>query len=682
MLARTFLLPVAVGLCGSTAIMTWAATAKIEQQIVGPAWVQGTIFTQSPKGSRIASTYAKDGKWIVAIDNVEGEAFDDILKTATRVEPEFNEADIVTGQSIPPPGPVAFSHDGKRYAYAGRRGEDVVVILDGMEIFRSRHSQAAPPVSLLQFSPNGQHLFFYNQTADTLQTSFRLMMDGKPVTPSFDRTPPLFFSPDGSRWILNGAKAKAPQEKLLVIDGKEAGYTAERARFSPDGKHVVCTTPGRGEQKLLVDGKVVLDTKATIERFRISATGDIAVITQKSSVDQNQLLYLNGKLVPAVEGVRDIVFSPDGKHWAARCSREMHSIMWVVVDGKKHQEYKSIGSIQFSPDSSKCVYVAESGSKKFLVTNGEEDSGNAVMRGLAFGKTGNKFVYGAGPNTLMIHHDGKTSPPHPNVFKLEISPDGNRIAYFVPTSPTSADFIVDGEVKGGGGAFGDKVVFSPDSRHIAANARPPKEGTSVYIDGQFLPPRRSLGVPMEFTPDSQHLIVQGNAANDPSLNLPGQGYYLDGQLVASFAPRGVTWANSPTRVRQAVGALPWGASSAKLNADAKDWEFQDGGKIVFVGVAHAPAGFGPMTRITVTPAPGTSFNTWFDDVRAAEERETADALAAKEKAAADKAAASEKAKAAAAEAAAKRKADLEAAAAAKAKARADAAAAKKAKTGR
>ena len=673
-------LAIAIALLGATTLPGQLAPRhKIESEIVGPAWVQGMIYTQSPKGSRLAATYAKDGKWVVAIDNVEGEPFDEILRVATKVVPQFNEADIVVGQSIPPAGPVAFNRDGRRYAYAGLRGGDVIVILDGKEIFRAKHSLTAPPVSLLQFSPDGKRLFFYNQTADTLQ-SFRLMVDGKPVTPAFDRTPPIFFSPDGSRWILNGGKAKQPLEKLLVIDGQVQNYPAERARFSPDGKKVVCTTGASGEQKLLVDGKVVLDTKAIIDRFRVSASGDTAVIVQKKPNDQNQQLYLNGKLVAGVEGIRDIAFSPDGKRWAARCSREMNSIQWVVLDGKKHNEYKSVAGLMFSPDSSKAVYVAESGVKKFVVSNGEEDNGNPLLIGLSFAPTGNVLTYVAGPNYVHVHHAGKVSPQHRTVFKLEMSPDGTRCAYFAKETNYS-DFYVDGQNVAKASEFGGKVIFSPDSKHYAANAWE-KDGNTVFINTDYIPARRSLGVPMEFTPDSQHLIIAGTVHHPAQPTIPLQAYYLDGQEVARFGTRGVTWANSPTRVRAAVGTLPWGVSTTQIDVDAKDWEYLPDGRIVFLGIAGTAENYGPMTRITVTPAAGTTFASWFTDVKAATAKEAADAVAAREKVTAEKAAAAAKAKEAAAEAAAKRKAAAEAAAAARAKAKADAAAAKKAKAAR
>jgi len=653
-------------------VLAQAPHHKVVQEIVGPAWTPGMSYTLSPRGSRLATTHQKEGRWYVAIDNVDGEPFDDILKAACHVAPQFNDADIVIGQSISNPGTVVFSADGLRFAYAGRRGEEVIVIADGKEMFRAKHSLVAPPVQFLQFSPDGHHLFFYSHTGDTMQSN-RLMMDGRPVTPPFDRTPPLFFSPDGSRWILNGGRAKQPLEKLLVIDGTEPGYTAERARFSPDSQHVVVSTGGRGEQKLLRDGKVVLDTKATIERFRISANGDIAALVQKIQYDPEQALFLNGKRVPGLVGVRDIRFSPDGKRWAAICSRDMNKVQWVVLDGKKHREYGSVSDIYFTPDSSMCLYIAESDSKSFLVNNGVEDEGHAVMRGLAFGDTGNLFAYGAGPNVLNIHHAGRVSPPHRNVFRLEISPDGRRIAYYAVKGPTEAEFWVDGEIKGSGGAFGEAAVFSPDSKHLAANARTGNEGNTIYIDGRFVPARRSSGVPLAFTPDNRHLIIRGSPRDPANPNTPLLAFYLDGEMVARFSSRGVQWINTPSHTRLARGALPWGVSTAPKDAD--EWEILEDGRIVFVGPAVAGDGVGPMTRVTVTPSPDTTFNTWFDDIGILEEQEAAAAHAAKEKAAAEKAEAAGRAKAAAAEAAAKRKA----AADAKAKARQDALDARKKK---
>lgn len=154
---------------------------KVVEQIVGPAFVPGTIYTLSARGMTLATTQPTDGKFVVTVNGVAGDAFDQILLTVPTFETDYDTAGVITQQTVARRGPVALSPDGKRHAYAGVRGGEVIVILDGKELFRAPQSQSAPPVSLLQFTPDGKHVFFYNQTADTMQ-SFRLMMDGKPAT--------------------------------------------------------------------------------------------------------------------------------------------------------------------------------------------------------------------------------------------------------------------------------------------------------------------------------------------------------------------------------------------------------------------------------------------------------------------------------------------------------------------
>ncbi len=656
-----------------------SSTPTIVEEIVGPAYVPGTIYTLSEKGMRFAATHAKENKFVVTIDGTDGEAFDDILRVVPMFETDYDNAGLIREQSVARKGPVAFTRDGKRYAYAARRGSEVVVILDGKEIFRAPHSTSAPPVSLLQFTPDGAHVYFYQQTADTMR-SFRLMMDGKPVTPAFDDMPQPFFSADGKRWLLSAGKAKQPADRLLIVDGKDAGYSGQRARFTPDGKHVVCTSGSEGDQKLLVDGKPILSAPF-IERYRVSANGDIAAIVRPSAGTSEvfkQTLYLNGKLVPHSEGVADIVFSPDGKHWAAWFQRDMATVKWVVHDGKKHQEYASVDTLTFSPDSSTLAYIAGNGTRQFMVKNGEADEGHELVRSRpTFAKTGNQFVYAAGaqPLALRIYRDGKSSPVHRNIWRLALSPNGERCAYFAGIDANTTELIVDGEVVTRDGGFGGTVFFSPDSQHVAAATRGPDGGT-VYADGMFLPARRAPGRAAEFTPDSQHLIVKGGPASDR----PGVGarYFLDGDLVAEFSGQSLPWENSPKMRwdRASATVLPFGVSSIDPDPEAKPWEYMPDGTIVFIGPSVDPRGAGPIKKVTVTPAPGTSVHTWFAAVKASEEQAFAAAEAAKAKAAADKQAALAKRQADADAAAAKRKADHEAAVAAKAKARQDALAAR------
>ncbi len=652
----------------------------ISEEIVGPAYAAGTIYTLSDQGMQLAATRAKGNKSVVTINGIDGPEFDQILHAVPTFDIRYDQAGYIREQSVARKGPVAFRRDGKRYAYAAVSGSDVIVILDGKEIFRAPQSVSAPPVSLLQFTPDGRRVYFYSQTADTMR-SFRLMMDGKPITPPIDDMPQPHFSDDGKRWLLSAGKAQRPSERILIIDGEDAGYSGQRVRFTPDGKRVVCIAGAEPDQKLLVDGKSIM-TAPYIERFKISATNDVAVIVRPRSTTADvfkQTLYLNGKLVPNSEGVADVYFSPDGKHWAAWLQRDMATAAWVMHDGKKQKDYAKVEHLTFSPDSSVLAYIASTPGRQFMVTNGGEDEGNEIIRSRpTFGQMGHTFVYAAGqqPLALKVYHNGKPSPVHRNVWGLVLSPNGERCAYFAGIDASTTDFIVDGEKLTRDGGFGGTAFFSSDSKHLAAATRGPNDGGTIYADGVFLPSRRAPGRPVEFTPDGRHLIIVGG----PAIDRPGVGvrYFVDGDLVAEFSGRVMPFENSRKMKRDDTAAvvLPFGESTAVRDSEAKAWEYTADGRIIFIGPAVDASGSGPMKRVTVTPASGTSIATWFAAVKTSEEQALATAAAAKNQAESDKAANAAKREADMQAAAAKRKADYDAAVAAKTKAREDALAAR------
>lgn len=659
-LMRTVSFAIASVLFGAFCACGFAA-AKIEEKNVGPAWELGTIYTLSPRGMHLATASAKGSRFVVEVDGVEGEKFDQILNAAAAVDVQYYDTGYIMAQRLKWQGPVAFSPDGARHAYAARNGKDVMVILDGKEIYRAPYSMSVAAATLLFFTPDGKHLMFYRQTSDSMQ-SFQLMVDGKPATPPFDQTPYPVFSADGSRWALVGSSPRQPAESFLVIDGKVASYAGHRPQFTADGKRLVTTTGQQGNQSLLVDGKPLV-TASLIERYAISPNGEIGTIAV--SADGKKQLYLNGRPAPNGEDAWSVVFSPDGAHWGAICVAPPSS--WVVVDGKKHQAYSSVRDVRFSPDSSTHIYIAEAGVKKFVVINGVEDNGNGYIHSNPiFGQTGPHVAYAVGETTgagtRKAVYDGKIQPVSYNVFNVTLSPDGKRFAYFGAVDALGTRLIVDGKPEGTGGGFGGEVMFSPDSKHVVAIASPPKGYPSIYFNGEFIPFPKDLGYGqlLEFTPDSAHLLIKGTEGGLET-------YYIDGVRAAQFSPRGVTWMNSQK---------------------PKSWEIQPDGSVVFIGVTPAENnGYGPMKRVTVRPEAGTSVGTWAKAVATAREQALADAAAAKEKAIQDAAEAKAKAEAerlAAIEARAKARAEADAAKAklraeanaAKAKARADAAEAK------
>src|SRR4030095_6747791 len=69
-------------------------------------------------------------------------------------------------------------------------------------------------------------------------------------------------------------------------------------------------------------------------------------------------------------GYSNIAFSADGKHWAAVCQASASSF-WIVVDGKKGQDYQGIVPAGFTADG-RFVYSANMRQQTFLVVGDQE----------------------------------------------------------------------------------------------------------------------------------------------------------------------------------------------------------------------------------------------------------------------------------------------------------------------
>jgi hypothetical protein len=617
-----------------------SAAPKIEEKIVGPAFTPGVVYALSPKAMRLATVHGRDGKTLVTVDGVDGPLMDSIFPGAAfGIVVKYSEDGYYTRTEQKWTGPVAFSPDGERHAYAGQIGQEAVVILDGKEIFRGPVSKSGPAVDNLHFSPDSKHLFFHQRTTNSFQ-SFRLMVDGKPTTPVSEGNAMPFFNKDGTRWGFLATKAGAASEKFLVVDGKDAGYAGDKPEFTPDGKRLVCISGQRPKLSVLVDGKEMVSGNY-IEKYVVSSSGDIGAIVVINT-DGRKKLFLNGK--PAVDDAADVVFSPDGKRWAAVCA--LNQKAWVVMnDGQKHPQYWPIENLAFTPDSSKCVYVASLGETNYVVVNGQPDKGNRLIhfRPL-YGETGGNLTYTAGfmMGRLSVHYNDHVEPECLRIANLTLSPDSSRWMYYRKLADNTVSLMVNGVATGPTATQqGGEILISPDSKHFAA----------PLLHAWWIDDRRVTfaATPMGFTADSRHLIQRGRDATANGVIL--QTWYVNGDLVAKFAARNVQWSG--------IGK-------------PQEWEQQPDGTIVFIGYEPGPTGYGPMKRITVTPDPNTDVAAWLANLTASEAQAAADAEAAKVKAQEEAAAAKEKAEKDATAAAAKRKADYDAAVAARQKARQDA----------
>jgi hypothetical protein len=628
-----------------------SAAVKVEQEVVGPAPDRALpSYKVSARGVHYAILTMKGSRSTIVVDGVQGPLFDELFS--------------VTGErSLTAQNAVVFSPDGEHYAYLVRTGGEYQMIYDGKEAFRAPYWISALRYGELKFSPTGKHVYFIAaEMTDHSTGTYRLVMDGKPGMRTGHQAISPVFSRDDSRWAYLARKVDGREDDVFaVVDGKDAGNVGIRFVFTADNRLLsVTANTAAARPALLIDGKPAVKGVNFADKIWVAPTGPRwAVVAQPDSA-KPQILYVDGKPVPAAIDPRDVVFSSDGKRYLAECHTP--SAAFVVTDGKAGAEYQGVSRLMFSPDSSKAFYLAQSGSKNFLVVNGEESEGFEYLAGqtapVTFSAKGGRYAYGTfnGMNrTFTAVVDGQNVLPQGRRAagdSFAFSPDGKRYAF--ATLPAArnddANLIVDGvEVPGLAPAEFPLTqweramysVFSPDGAHLAWRgvSKEDNRRSGLVLDGKLVTGYMNFIRRPTFTPDSQHIL------------------WLVRETGTEFRPR----------YRLYVDGRPEVVLEEGFEFEPWSWEMGKDGVLQVLATEGAV-----MKRYRITPGADTSVATMASDYEAAKAKAIADA----EKAKADAAQAQLQAKADADAAQAKAKAEYDAANAAKVKARQEAAAAK------
>src|SRR6185312_15661263 len=124
----------------------------------------------------------------------------------------------------------------------------------------------------------------------------------------------------------------------------------------------------------MLDGKPFL--RADQFQLHVAPAGNMWVAVVDAGIrnpSPTQFLVVDGRKVPGSEIVHQrgafidqVAFSPDGKHYAARYTTTQNH-QYLVVDGKRAQEYQNVDHIVFTSDSSKVTYTAFSNGKPYSI---------------------------------------------------------------------------------------------------------------------------------------------------------------------------------------------------------------------------------------------------------------------------------------------------------------------------
>jgi hypothetical protein len=587
------------------------AGTKIEPVLMAPV-EQGAQFAVSPHGIHVATLSHSGSRQVVVYDGVAGPKFDQIF-----------------GQN----GAQAFvfSPDGNRYAYCGRIGNEWVAMVDGKELARGSDTDQLGNIGLancaLGFTSNSKHVFFTSVAKINSSTAaVRFVFDGKagPLgAPTDSRS--YVFSPDGNHfaYLLTDLSTPHSMRTQLFIDGQPAPYNAGDPQWSADSQHLYTkrnvSVPNASAIEVLLDGKPIM--RAEWVMLYIPPVGNMVIAHVKRGVGRTpstEFLVIGGKEVPGSEnnnvsgGIKDVKFSPDGKHYSA-VYHDASGRSWVFSDGKKGETYGGIGvfttqssdvtanygSTAFTADSSNLVYLGmgTDANNVYVVYGGQES--DEVHGGLAdclFSPVKNHFLLtGSGIVTL----DGKVlrlpglipngTPPG----QLGFSPDGEHYAFRLQTRDGPL-LYVDGVPQtayrptGGGGMTNINTrpyIFSPDSKHIAyfcrsANPAAAVEDMYLCLDNKAVRVAPMGGFPtLTFSSDSNHLFWVRD------MGLSNRRVYVDGKPVID------------------------GFLTTPGGVGKESWQLGPDGNFLVLMQDDTS-----LKRVSITPSPSTSISTLFGGV--------------------------------------------------------------------
>lgn len=339
----------------------------------------------------------------------------------------------------------------------------------------------AGEVSYLEASPDGRHWACSVKRGD----KYSMMIDGKPV-PEFDGAfTDLRFSYDGSRFAyMVYEKRTRPDSKVFaVVDGRPR---------PEDGIHTITLMP---------DGK----------RFHFIGRKD----------GGKTAIFFDDQPGPTFDGdVREVVFSPDGKHVAYLVVRGSKRL--VIVDGKAGPEYDKAERPAFCAGN-RVAYPACSAGKWFIVTDGKpgQELGYDHVGCLVYGPDGQRSAYAAykGDRAFVVV-DGQPQSQYMAVGPLSLSPDGKHLAHSAILEGKGCFIVVDGKPHEHYRQVGDPF-FSQDSKHLAyvawdTTSKDPKDNQwFVVLDGQPGPKfnyiewrERVRPGRLTFSPDGKHIAYR------------------------------------------------------------------------------------------------------------------------------------------------------------------------------
>ncbi|MGH9733048.1 MAG: hypothetical protein ACRD8A_00490 [Candidatus Acidiferrales bacterium] len=529
-----------------------AAKPPVEVLNLGPAPQTGGFASiRLTSDERMIAIAGPSGSRMVAyLNGTAGEKYDQIL-------------------TVPP----VLSADGRRSAYAARKGSDWFIVVDGKEY--GPYVNAPPYVPLpgggaqpipvvltpdrpIVFSPDSKHFAFVATKGTPQKQETVVVEDGKEISSQGLNVPvSLQFSKQGDHLLY---VVRMGGYAWVVVDGVPGFKYAElySPQFSDDGRHLVYVAqrrpPGNiGPTKitLVVDGK----EGAPYAMVGLSTSGLGVLISPDGShvaypahlgnlSSGTNVVVIDGKAIP---NATRVWMSPDGKSIPYLLLNPTTYHVKVVVNGKPGLEYATFKDLRFGSGDRVVYCVTASNGKTFVVDGEQESDGydDADLGSLRFSADGRHMAYiatASGKSFVVLDGKKLTLPPEYSAVllpsqavlpvpylgsiahekQLQFTPDGH-VFYYVGRYGIP-NLVKDDQI------LGDDGTISPDGRRIAT-VKISGYGTStatakLTLDGKTGPAYRTI-TRMVFSPDSKHFAYVGTSTT-PIPNGTGKegGFFL------------------------------------------------------------------------------------------------------------------------------------------------------------
>lgn len=419
-------------------------------------------------------------------------------------------------------GTPIFSEDGQHHAFVGTRGEECMVVLDGVEQTAYAMTTDRWPITALLFGSggtethlayiaskgdqhyvvvNGRELGHYNSIVSkedeksALPGIWDLVLEGDYV--AYRANVGGGGKMAAFRGQITGTEVKltksqdydsigagSPVRMGGMLDAQGGELFAYLAKEEP-GKESIRQLPG--------DEPITDKTWKFIARDMLRASpaqpGEMVYVAG----DAQWQVVVAGKAWPPCDLLGRLIASPSGATWA--CMAKTDDKLFMMVNGVPGKVYSEIqhGETMFPAGDERVIYGASTldGSKTpaRIVIDGKEEKAYTQVKGdsVIFSADKKSMAYVAGDgNQNFVVLDGAEGAKFDEIYDLRFSPVGSRFAYCARRG--LEHFVVEGSKELGPyeSIQQGSLVFGPDGKALAWAAFGSDGNWNVFVDGKAI----------------------------------------------------------------------------------------------------------------------------------------------------------------------------------------------------